>query len=257
MGKIVQTEALPSTAISEPVHFTPSSLPPGWWPIPGKLLSRVAPDRPAPSPSMGMGLMNTTIFVGLDVHKATVVVAVAEGLRGGEVRQLGTFPNRADQIAKLAEKLAKGGRRLSFCYEAGPCGYGLYRQLTGLGHDCIVVAPSLIPVKAGDGSRRTAATLRCWPNCPGWRIDGGLGSRCGPRGDARSGEGARDGGACARQGASASARFLAAAWACLCRQERLDTGLPALAGHGAFRSPRSADCAARLYPCRRRCREAR
>ena len=63
---------------------------------------------------------------------------------------MGTFPNGADQIAKLAERFAKGGRRLSFCYEAGPCGYGLYRQLTGLGHNCIVVAPSLIPVKAGD-----------------------------------------------------------------------------------------------------------
>ena len=109
-----------------------------------------------------MGLMNNTIFVGLDVHKATVSVAVAEGLRGGEVRHLGTFPNRAEQIAKLAERLAKGGRRLSFCYEAGPCGYGLYRQLKGLGHDCIVVAPSLIPMKAGDRvktDRRDAAML--------------------------------------------------------------------------------------------------
>ncbi len=109
-----------------------------------------------------MGLMNTTIFVGLDVHKATVSVAVAEGLRGGEVRCLGTFPNRPDQIAKLAQRLAREGRRLSFCYEAGPCGYGLYRQLTGLGHDCIVVAPSLIPVKAGDRvktDRRDAAML--------------------------------------------------------------------------------------------------
>lgn len=106
--------------------------------------------------------MNTTIFVGLDVHKATVSVAVAEGLRGGEVRCLGTFPNRSDQIAKLAQRLAREGRRLSFCYEAGPCGYGLYRQLTGLGHDCIVVAPSLIPVKAGDRvktDRRDAAML--------------------------------------------------------------------------------------------------
>ena len=52
--------------------------------------------------------MNTTIFVGLDVHKATVSVAVAEGQRGGEVRCLGTFPNRADQIARLVERLAKG-----------------------------------------------------------------------------------------------------------------------------------------------------
>ena len=49
--------------------------------------------------------MNTTIFVGLDVHKATVSVAVAEGRRGGEVRHLGTFPNRADQIAKFAQRL--------------------------------------------------------------------------------------------------------------------------------------------------------
>jgi transposase len=109
-----------------------------------------------------MGLMNTTIFVGLDVHKATVAVAVAEELRGAEIRQLGTFPNRADQIAKLAERLAREGRRLSFCYEAGPCGYGLYRQLTSLGHDCIVVAPSLIPLKAGDRvktDRRDAAML--------------------------------------------------------------------------------------------------
>ena len=58
----------------------------------------------------GMGLMNSTIFVGLDVHKATVSVAVAEGLRGGEVRHLGTFPKRADQIAKFAQRLAKRER---------------------------------------------------------------------------------------------------------------------------------------------------
>jgi transposase len=94
--------------------------------------------------------MNSTIFVGLDVHKATVSVAVAEGRRGGEVRHLGTFKNCIDMLTKLFQRLARGGRRLNFCYEAGPCGYGLYRLLRGLGHDCIVVAPSLIPVKAGD-----------------------------------------------------------------------------------------------------------
>jgi len=106
--------------------------------------------------------MNDIIFVGLDVHKATVAVAVAEGTRGGEVRQLGAISNRADHIAKLVEKLSKSGRRLNFCYEAGPCGYGLHRQLTGLGHDCIVVAPSLIPMKAGDRvktDRRDAVML--------------------------------------------------------------------------------------------------
>lgn len=106
--------------------------------------------------------MNDTIYVGLDVHKATVAVAVAEGMRGGEVRQLGNVCHKPEHIAKLAEKLAKGGRRLSFCYEAGPCGYGLHRQLTDLGHDCIVVAPSLIPMKPGDRiktDRRDAVML--------------------------------------------------------------------------------------------------
>ena len=53
--------------------------------------------------------MNDIIFVGLDVHKASVAVAIAEGTRGGEMRQLGAIPNRADHIAKLVEKLGKGG----------------------------------------------------------------------------------------------------------------------------------------------------
>jgi transposase len=108
------------------------------------------------------GLMDTIIYVGLDVHKATVAVAVAEGGRGGEVRQVGVFENRSELLTKLAARLSKGGRRLSFCYEAGPCGYGLHRLLTGCGHDCVVVAPSLIPVKAGDRvktDRRDAVML--------------------------------------------------------------------------------------------------
>ncbi len=94
--------------------------------------------------------MQDSTFIGLDVHKATISVAVAKGERGGEVRHWGTVPHRPDHVRKLAEKLTAGGGRLHFCYEAGPCGYGLYRQLVEMGHDCIVVAPSLIPVKSGD-----------------------------------------------------------------------------------------------------------
>ena len=94
--------------------------------------------------------MQGSTFIGLDVHKATISVAVAMGERGGEVRHWRTVPHRPDHVRKLVDKLAASGGRWCFCYEAGPCGYGLHRQLVEMGHDCIVVAPSLIPVKAGD-----------------------------------------------------------------------------------------------------------
>jgi transposase len=88
-------------------------------------------------------------YVGLDVHKETIAVSVAEA-HGGEVRYLGEIGNTAEAIEKLVRQLRKGDASLSFCYEAGPCGYGLHRQLSDLGWDCQVVAPSLIPKKAGD-----------------------------------------------------------------------------------------------------------
>lgn len=106
--------------------------------------------------------METSTFIGLDVHKASISVAIARGERGGEVRHWGSVPHRPDHIRKLVEKLVAGGARLQFCYEAGPCGYGLHRQLVEMGHDCIVVAPSLIPMKAGDRvktDRRDAVML--------------------------------------------------------------------------------------------------
>jgi transposase len=103
------------------------------------------------------GRMDDITYVGLDVHRATVCVAVAESGRDGEVRQIGVFENRPEILCKMAATLGKGGRRLSFCYEAGRCGYGLHRLLTGRGHSCSVVAPSLIPMKSGDRVRRIAA----------------------------------------------------------------------------------------------------
>jgi transposase len=88
-------------------------------------------------------------FVGLDVHKETIAVSVAEP-EGGEVRYMGEIPNTPDAVVKLVRRLRKEGTKLSFCYEAGPCGYGLHRQLKELGQECQVVAPSLIPRKPGD-----------------------------------------------------------------------------------------------------------
>ena len=101
-------------------------------------------------------------YVGLDVHKDGIVVAVAEGGRRGEVREYGRIANTPAALQRLARKLGPEGMRLRFCYEAGPCGYGIQRQLSALGHDCIVVAPSLIPKRAGDRvktDRRDAAGL--------------------------------------------------------------------------------------------------
>ena len=84
----------------------------------------------------------------MDLHKVTIAVAVADGVRGGEIRRLGIFPNRAEAVARLASRLARDGQALSFRYEAGPCGYGLQRQLEG--HTRLVVAPSPIPSEPGD-----------------------------------------------------------------------------------------------------------
>ena len=67
--------------------------------------------------------MQDSTFIGLDVHKATISVAVAQGERGGEVRHLGTVAHRPDHVRRLVDKLAAGRTRLHFCYEAGPCGY--------------------------------------------------------------------------------------------------------------------------------------
>jgi transposase len=89
-------------------------------------------------------------YVAFDSSKLKNAVAIAEAGRDGEVRFYGEIENSAAATAKLVRKLAGKYSRLSFCYEAGPTGYGTYRQITQLGHACMVAAPSLIPKKAGE-----------------------------------------------------------------------------------------------------------
>src|SRR5258708_1254817 len=91
------------------------------------------------------------VFVGIDTSKLRNAVAIAEGGRNGEVRYLGEIETTEAATSKLVKKLAAQHRRLTFCYEAGPTGYGLHRLIKTLGHECVVVAPSLIPKKPGDG----------------------------------------------------------------------------------------------------------
>jgi transposase len=107
--------------------------------------------------------MSKVNFVGLDVHASTIAVAVAEA-GVGEVRSLGTIPNRIESVRKLVHKLGPV-TKLKACYEAGPTGYVLYWQLTQLGVACDVIAPILVPAKPGDRvktDRRDAEKLaRC------------------------------------------------------------------------------------------------
>lgn len=101
-------------------------------------------------------------FIGIDVAKLRNAVAVADAGRDGEIRYLGEVDASPESMRRIVMKLASKYDRLHVCYEAGPTGYGLYRQITALGHDCIVVAPSLIPKKAGDRvktNRRDALAL--------------------------------------------------------------------------------------------------
>jgi transposase len=101
-------------------------------------------------------------YVALDTAKLRNAVAVAEDGRAGEVRFVGEIDNTEAATIKLVKKLAGRYRSLTFCYEAGPTGYELYRLIKRLGHDCVVAAPSLIPRKVGDRvktNRRDALSL--------------------------------------------------------------------------------------------------
>ena len=105
---------------------------------------------------------NSTLFVGLDSHKESISVAYAEGWSSSPPLFVGPVGARQADVDKLVRRLQSKGHRLVFAYEAGPTGYGLYRHLTGKGIECRVIAPSLVPKRAGDRiktDRRDAVEL--------------------------------------------------------------------------------------------------
>ena len=125
-------------------------------------------------------------YVGLDTHKDTIAVAIADAV-GGKPRFYGEIANTDTALSKLLKDVSPNGEVVSYCYEAGPCGYGIYRQISDSGHDCIVVAPSLIPTKPGDRvktDRRDSENLARLHRAG--RNNSGLGTRSGAGSDAGS-----------------------------------------------------------------------
>src|SRR5438552_8853685 len=128
------------------------------------MLSRGLPGQAGQSLKQGGRVVgnHSEAFVAFDTSKLRNAVAIADGGRTGEIRFLGEIETSEAATAKLVKKLAAKYQRLTFCYEAGPTGYGLYRQIKSLGHACMVVAPSLIPKRPGDRvktNRRDAINL--------------------------------------------------------------------------------------------------
>ena len=106
--------------------------------------------------------MNTVKFIGMDVHKKTITIAIMNEGRQKQPRIYGAIANELEALDKLCRKMVSSSTQLHFVYEAGPCGYGIYRHLTQKGFDCMVAAPSMIPKKSGDrikNDRRDAAML--------------------------------------------------------------------------------------------------
>lgn len=101
-------------------------------------------------------------FIGMDVHKNSIDIAIAEQGRKGGLRHYGKIDGTLCALDKLRRKLISKGSQLHFVYEAGPCGYQIYRHLTAQGLDCAVVAPSKVPKPSGreiKNDRRDALML--------------------------------------------------------------------------------------------------
>ncbi|MBB3394298.1 transposase [Rhizobium sp. BK538] len=122
----------------------------------------------------------TITFVGLDVHKETIAVALADGGGRSDARAFGQIANTPSALARMVAKLSQPGRTLKFCYEAGPCGYGIQRQLSDAGHDCVVVAPSLIPRKPGDRIKTDRRDANNLARLQRWGVERGLDTRSRP-----------------------------------------------------------------------------
>ena len=107
-------------------------------------------------------MKKSILYVGLDVHKNAIDVALAEDEVEGEARSYGKIDSNMEALNKLIRKIKTKGSKLQFAYEAGPCGYEVYRYLISKGHGCAVVAPSMIPRRSGDRiktDRRDAVNL--------------------------------------------------------------------------------------------------
>jgi transposase len=104
-------------------------------------------------------------YVGLDVHKEGITVAVTEGGLRGEVPEYGRIAYTPPALDSVMRKLGGEGVGLRFCYEARPCGYGIQRQLSTAGHERAVVAPSLIRKRAGDRVKTDRRDVAAWHGC--------------------------------------------------------------------------------------------